>query len=348
MRSTIICVDDEKVILSILNEQLISWFGTTYTIEKALSGEEALEILDGCMRRNREVSVVISDYIMPNMKGDELLTKVKERNPKIKTIMLTGYSSIEGIIKAINKAGLYRFISKPWDNKDLMLTILEAIKSYEQDRLTTSLARKYEALRLEYKSTVDGSTVSIDSIMEVLATTSDTRGLTSEGHSKRVAQYSSFLAKTLKMNEDELRILQHASLMHDVGKLTMSDEELATLRESKSLESKSRVNIRLKQIQNSEEILKPIINYEEVINAIRYQFEEYAGGGPLGLVGESIPIYSRILAITNEFDFLKNKLTADRLMLNEIVDALNDKSGILYDPSLLEKFIGIIRPEIKR
>ena len=145
MRSTIICVDDDKLILNLLYNQLEEWFGENYYIEKALNATEGYNILDRCLKQGRDVSVFISDYIMPITKGDELLTKVKELNPKIKRIMLTGYSAMDGIINAINKAGIYRYISKPWDSKDMMLTLLEAIKSYEQDKITFELSKPERA-----------------------------------------------------------------------------------------------------------------------------------------------------------------------------------------------------------
>lgn len=343
MRSTIICVDDEKVLLNVLAEQLETWFGGNYIIEKALSGAECLEIIDACKARNRDVSVVISDYIMPAMKGDELLAKVKEKDPKIKKIMLTGYSSIDGIIRAINKAGLYRFISKPWDNKDLMLTLLEAIKSYETDKVTVELAHKYEALNAKYQAMVETSSKSASRIIDVLATAADTRSLNSEGHSKRVAQFSGFLGKALKMNDDELKMLIQAGLLHDVGKIILSDNELKDIRENK-LNNNTATESRKKQVENTRQLLNVLPNFEEIFDSIQYQFEEYCGSGPYNKIGEDIPLHSRIIAIANQFDFLKNKTS--KLSLDEIVSKLEDGKETLYDPKLVDIFVKIIKPSL--
>jgi len=77
--------------------------------------------------------VVISDYLMPTMRGDEFLIKIHEKNPNILKILLTGHANIEGITNAINNANLYRFIPKPWDRDDLILTVREAIRSFIQE-----------------------------------------------------------------------------------------------------------------------------------------------------------------------------------------------------------------------
>jgi signal transduction histidine kinase len=130
----IICVDDEKIILTGLESELESTFGNSYEIEYAESGEEALEIIEEAIEDNQDVAMVISDFIMPNMKGDELLIKIHELLPDTMKIMLTGQADMEGIANAINKAKLYRYISKPWERSDLILTLEEALKSYENEK----------------------------------------------------------------------------------------------------------------------------------------------------------------------------------------------------------------------
>ncbi|MCX6307796.1 MAG: hybrid sensor histidine kinase/response regulator, partial [Bacteroidia bacterium] len=97
------------------------------------TGEVALEIYDELVQNGYEVPVVISDYLMPNMRGDEFLIKIHEKNPNILKILLTGHANIEGITNAINNANLYRFIPKPWDRDDLILTVREAIRSFIQE-----------------------------------------------------------------------------------------------------------------------------------------------------------------------------------------------------------------------
>jgi len=151
----IFCIDDESIVLDALKEQIEQGFKGDFTVEVAESGDEALQILEDLQSENAEVQVVIADFIMPGMKGDALLTKFHEIFPSAKTLLLTGQASIEGVSNAVNNANLYRFISKPWEKDDLILTLKEAIKSYEQEKtiirqneelteLNTNLEKKVE------------------------------------------------------------------------------------------------------------------------------------------------------------------------------------------------------------
>lgn len=133
-KQTILCIDDEALILDALQEQLTSSFGNEFNIETSDSGEDALEFFEELISEGQQIPVVISDYIMPGMKGDELLQKIHDLSPGSLKILLTGHASIEGIGNAINHAQLYRFMAKPWDKNDLVLTVKEAIKSFIQEK----------------------------------------------------------------------------------------------------------------------------------------------------------------------------------------------------------------------
>jgi PAS domain S-box-containing protein len=143
-KGTIICVDDERYVLTSLRDQLSHYLGSEYEIELAESGEEALEIFEEFRESKIEIALIISDQIMPGMKGDELLIKIHEQYPKTLKILLTGQANAEAVGKAVNFANLYRYIAKPWDKTDLCLTVIEAIRSYDQDK---ELAEKNEALQ---------------------------------------------------------------------------------------------------------------------------------------------------------------------------------------------------------
>jgi two-component system, sensor histidine kinase and response regulator len=126
----ILCVDDEISILDSLKAELRDSLGGNFIIETAEDGRDALEIIEELTNDGYDIPLVISDYIMPKMRGDELLIKVHQKYPKILKIMLTGQASTEGVTNAVNQANLYRFIAKPWDKDDIALTIKEAVKSY--------------------------------------------------------------------------------------------------------------------------------------------------------------------------------------------------------------------------
>jgi two-component system sensor histidine kinase/response regulator len=142
----ILCIDDEPIVLDSLKEQIQQGFKGDFLIETAESGDEALEIFDELTENGTEIPIIIADFIMPGMKGDALLTKLHELKPKAKKILLTGQASIEGVSNAVNNANLYRFISKPWEKDDLILTLSEALKSFEQEK--TILRQNEELIEL--------------------------------------------------------------------------------------------------------------------------------------------------------------------------------------------------------
>ncbi len=138
----IICVDDEKIIVDSLKSEIKNAFKELLIVEIAESGAEALEIVEDCIAKNIDIPIVISDWQMPEMKGDEFLSKVHSLLPNTKKILLTGQVTTSGLGNAVNLANLYRFIPKPWHAEDLDLTITEAFKSYyNQIQLTKAMLK---------------------------------------------------------------------------------------------------------------------------------------------------------------------------------------------------------------
>ncbi|HAX80205.1 MAG TPA: diguanylate cyclase [Cyanobacteria bacterium UBA11372] len=133
-KPVIICVDDEVTILTSLKSELRKAFGEQYRVEIAEGGEDALELFEELIEDGYEIPLIISDYIMPDMKGDELLRRIHELSPKTLKVMLTGQATIEAVANAVKHAKLYRYIGKPWQNEDLRLTVTEAVYSYTQDK----------------------------------------------------------------------------------------------------------------------------------------------------------------------------------------------------------------------
>lgn len=129
-KTVILCVDDENIIIRSLKRELVELFDCKYTIETAESGQEALELFSELLKDNNEVAVVISDYIMPEMKGDELLKRIHMLSPRTLKVMLTGRAVTEGVMNAVNNANLFKYIEKPWEKEELRSVISEAIDSY--------------------------------------------------------------------------------------------------------------------------------------------------------------------------------------------------------------------------
>jgi signal transduction histidine kinase/CheY-like chemotaxis protein len=129
-KPVIVCVDDEKFVLDTLRTTLSQTFGDDYLIEIAEDGPEALDLVRELLANGQEVPVIISDYVMPRMRGDELLQHIQIISQKTLKIMLTGQANIEGVTNAVNEADLYRFISKPWNNTQLVHVVQKAVKDY--------------------------------------------------------------------------------------------------------------------------------------------------------------------------------------------------------------------------
>lgn len=140
----ILCVDDDSTVLNALRSVFAKHFGSELQVEFAESGPEALEIAADIREQGRELGLVITDFMMPGMKGDEFLVRLHEQSPKTVKIMLTGQSDLSGVKRAINHANLYRFLEKPFLNEDIVLTVRAAVRAYCQER---DLIRQNEQLR---------------------------------------------------------------------------------------------------------------------------------------------------------------------------------------------------------
>lgn len=169
MKPVIICVDDEPIVLRSLEVELSEYFGEDYFLEFAETGEEALDIVDELLDDGVEIPVIIVDYIMPRLKGDDVLVAVHEKSPNTKTILLTGQANLQGITNAINQAELYRYISKPWDKNDLALTIKEASKVYYQTKLVHQQNNELKNLNAHLEDKVQERTQELEAQKEEAA-----------------------------------------------------------------------------------------------------------------------------------------------------------------------------------
>lgn len=122
---TVLIVDDEPAVVEALTAQLLPlgvW------IEGAYSGDEALSLLDS------QPAVIIADYLMPGMRGDDFLIEAHRRVPMSRLILLTGQAGAENVGKVVNHARLFRYIAKPWEVEDIRITVRQALESYENER----------------------------------------------------------------------------------------------------------------------------------------------------------------------------------------------------------------------
>lgn len=140
----ILCVDDESNVLSALRRVFID---EDYDILVANSAQEGLSVLE-----NEPAQIIISDYRMPGMNGVEFLKEVYRRWPQTMRIVLSGYADSASIVSAINEGRIYKFVSKPWNDDELKLTVSNAVERYflfkRNAALAEELKRKNEELLL--------------------------------------------------------------------------------------------------------------------------------------------------------------------------------------------------------
>lgn len=134
--ATVMVVDDEEMVVTALRNFLE--FDTEYGVLSFTSPAQALEALDA-----QRVDVVVADFMMPEMNGIDFLKQVRSRKPHVARVLLTGYADVENAIRAINEAGLYYYLEKPWDNEHLKLVIRNGV---ERSSLVNELDARISAL----------------------------------------------------------------------------------------------------------------------------------------------------------------------------------------------------------
>ena len=126
--SAIICVDDEVVILDSLKEQLKRKFGDRFIYEVAESAAEAWEVIEELQEDEIKIIAIVSDWLMPGIKGDEFLIQIHQRFPQLVTVMLTGQADETAIERAKSEANLHACLYKPWTEEELTEIITTALE----------------------------------------------------------------------------------------------------------------------------------------------------------------------------------------------------------------------------
>jgi len=314
---TVLFVDDEQPIRNALERMYLERDDVRCLF--AASGQEGLEILE-----KEDVWVVVSDYLMPGMRGIEFLSKVKGKRPDTVRIMMTAYADLSIAIDAINKSEAYRFVTKPWNNQELMNVIDEALMRYQ---LVQSLVSDDETLYLS------------------LAQTVELKDPYTKGHCDRVARYAISLARAAGLSDGIIYDIKHGSWLHDCGKIgvpegvlnypgRLSEENIETVMQHPRWGSEVALQARMS---------------ETVINVILYHHERFDGNGyPSGLMGEHIPIEARVVAIADVFDALySDRPYRKAFEFNRVMEIMQEMTATHFDPRLMELFLLPISEEVR-
>ncbi len=127
-QAAIVCVDDEPMILECLKEQLRRGFGSQFIYETAENAGEACEVIESAAANAIKVIIILSDWLMPGLKGDEFLIRVHRKYPEIVKIMLTGQADERAVERARQEANLFRCLRKPWTETELMEAMQAALE----------------------------------------------------------------------------------------------------------------------------------------------------------------------------------------------------------------------------
>jgi len=130
--SAILCVDDESVVLRSLRDQIGKHFGDHYQCEIAESVEEAWEVIDELQDEDIEILIIISDWLMPGVKGDEFLIELNQKFPDILTVLLSGQADEFAVERIHQNMNLHAYVSKPWNEEELMGTIRAGLDKFKE------------------------------------------------------------------------------------------------------------------------------------------------------------------------------------------------------------------------
>lgn len=344
---TVLAVDDEPNILAALRRL----FRTTgWRVLTAGHADEALKLL-----ATEPINAVLSDMHMPGMDGVQLLERVAQGWPDAARLLLTGQADLGSTIDAINRGRLHRYITKPWNDDELVLTlrqvaerqqleadkhVLERLTQQQNDELkalnsslearvalrTEELAAATDRLKRNYLTSIKSFTALIE-----------LRGSAQVGHARQVADLTRRIARAMTPDADTLHDLPIAALLHDIGHIGLSDAVLA--RPVSRLDSDELRRYRLHPILGEQALLASD-DMQGVAPVIRAHHERWDGKGfPDGLRGAAIPLGARILAVADAFEDLRGgRIDGQALSLQGARHAVLAGRGTQFDPAVVDAF----------
>lgn len=286
-KGSVLVVDDEVYIQEILKSTLDD---AGYECVTAGNAEEALAVL-----ASRSFDIALTDIRMPGKQGTELLQDIKAKYPEVIVLMITAVDSASVAIESM-RLGAYDYIIKPFNLDHVLIAADRALdkrklentqREYQKYLGQVAEERAAETRRLFYSMT------------QVFIHLLDLKTPFNEGHSVRVAEKARYVARELRMTDDGVRKIYLAALLHDVGTILIED---MLLHKDSALTQEE-----LHRIQDrtalAEEVLRPILDDEEVLKCIRHNREHYDGSGyPDRLKGNLIPLGARVISVVEAFD----------------------------------------------
>ena len=347
-RSHILIVDDEPVIREVLLERL-SLAG--FECAMAANSAEALNRI-----RTNEFSLVLTDISMPGGDGMSLLRQIKAEQPGLDVVMLTGVVDVDTAIRTI-RLGASDYLTKPFNLDEVVLTVERTLEKrrlvnenleYQLDlerkveertrelrHKTEEVERLYEELKIAFEKINTTYDTTLEALMEAL----DARDSETQGHSRRVAEYTISVARRLGVVEPDLTQFRWGALLHDVGKIGIPD---AVLRKPGPL-TPEEWKVMQQHPELGRRILSAVEFLEGAVPIVYCHQEQYDGSGyPQGLRGEEIPLGARVFAVVDCVDAMAmNRPYRPAMTFQQVRDELLVHAGTQFDSKVVEAFLSI-------
>jgi putative nucleotidyltransferase with HDIG domain len=336
----VLFVDDEPVILKAFAR---AFRGRDVQVYLAEGAEEGLRLV-----KSMEFTVVVSDLRMPGLDGAQMLDQIRRLQPEAIRILVSGRADFVSTVDIINRVGLFRFLLKPWRVDELRGVIQQAIDRYEIEQTNRRLMTLYAGKCAELADLNRGLEEQIQArtshLLHGLLGALDLRDTDSRSHSRRVAAFCRLLGEKLGLSAPELQDVERGALLHDIGKIGVSD---SILRKPGDLTDDER-----EQMQRHVELGHRILSSLEFLGCARdivlEHHERFDGTGyPRGLRGKSISMGARIFAVVDAYD----AMTSDRPYRtarphDEAMAEIAALSGSAFDPEVTAALRGIDLQEI--
>ncbi len=297
---------------------------------EAGNGVEALEQL-----ARYQVTLVLSDLRMPKMDGFELLREIRDHYPDAAVVMITAVADVEIAVNCL-AIGAADYVIKPYQLEDVRARVAQALEKrrliLENRAYRESLEERVQqqARRLE-----ELFLASVQSLAEAL----ELKDPYTRGHSVRVSQYSSIIARSLGLNGEMLRQIELGGHVHDIGKIGVRE---TVLNKVDRLTPEEYQHIMTHPVLGWR-ILAPLLgDTPNALNIVRSHHERFDGRGvPDGLAGDAIPLEARIAAAADALDAMTSDrpYRASEMTLDLAVVEIRRCSGTQFDPAIVEALV---------
>src|SRR5512138_2338391 len=338
----VLIVDDDELILKALARILEA---AGFEPRCYLSPDEALASVE----RDAPV-VIISDYMMPSMDGVTFLKAARARLPGAVRILCTAAEDFRVALEAVNAGEVFRIISKPWHQQELVATVQQAAEAArlrrENDRLTAEVRHKNEQLQEHNHRLEEMVRARTQALLEGLIAALDYRDAETQWHSRRVSLYARRLAQQLGVQEPELTVIEHGALLHDIGKIGVRDGVLlkpGPLTPAEWTEMKRHPELGWALLQRVD-YLRPASNI-----VLEHQEKWDGTGYPRALQGDGIVLGARVFHVVDTLD----AITSDRpyrkaRSVAEAREEIQRCSGTQFDPELVKAFLAVSEEDWER